>query len=105
MVRVTGHIAVAPPSTTSTKLGVRDYLWKGSRPNSGCYWILVVTAASSIMLRHSLRSTEPISIRGCSPCLGVRAGKGDGVKDPNRLGGVLKYGGGECPRLLGRSHR
>ena len=74
-VRVTEHTATVPRSTTSAQLRVRDHLWKGSRPNSGCCLILVVTAASSIMLRHSLRSKESISVRGCSPCLGVRAGK------------------------------
>ena len=89
----------------SAQLRVRDHLWKGGRPTSGCSWILVVTAASSIMLRHSLRSKESISVRGYSPCLGVTAGKWYGVEDPNRFGEVLKYGGGACPRLLGRSHR
>jgi hypothetical protein len=89
----------------SAKLRVRDHLWKGSLPNSGCCWILAAAAACSIRLRHVLRSREPIAVRGYSPCLGVRAGKWAGVKDPSRFGEVLKYGGRECPRLLGRSHR
>ena len=105
MVRVTEHTAVVPLSTMSAKLRVRDHLWTGSLPNSGGCRILAVPAACSIMLRHILRSKESIAVRGYSPCLGVRAGKWAGVKDPSRFGEVLKYGGRECPRLLGRSHR
>ncbi len=105
MVRVTEHTAVVPQSTMSATLRVRDHLWKGSLPNSGCCWILAVAAACSTMLRHVLRSKEPIAVRGYSPCPGVRAGKWAGVRDPSRFGEVLKYGGRECSRLLGRSHR
>ena len=106
MVRVTEHTAVVPLSTMSAKLRVRDHLWTGSLPNSGGCRILAVPAPrSSIMLRHILRSKESIAVRSYSPCSCVRAGKWAGVKDPSRFGEVLKYGGRECPRLLGRSHR